>query len=42
MALLAMSEKFGHFGTGDLEISISSDTDFEKAKLLLERAYNSG
>lgn len=34
--------KIGHFGTGDLEISISSDTDFEKAKPLLERAYNSG
>lgn len=32
--------KIGHFGTGDLEISIASDADFEKAKPLLDRAYN--
>lgn len=32
--------KIGHYGTGDLEISISSHADFEKAKPLLERAYN--
>ena len=32
--------KIGHYGTGDLEITISSDADFEKAKGLLDRAYN--
>ena len=32
--------KIGHFGTGDLEITIGSDADFEKAKPLLDRAYN--
>jgi predicted transport protein len=32
--------KIGHFGTGDLEITITSDSDFEKAKPLLDRAYN--
>ena len=30
----------GHYGTGDLEISIKTDQDFEKAKPLIERAYN--
>lgn len=29
----------GHYGTGDLEISIKSIEDFVKAKPLLERAY---
>ena len=29
----------GHFGTGDLEITISSDADMEKAKSLLVRSY---
>ncbi|MCL6683165.1 DUF5655 domain-containing protein [Sphingomonas alba] len=32
--------KIGHYGTGDLEITIASDLDFEKAKPLLDRAYN--
>jgi predicted transport protein len=32
--------KIGHFGTGDLEITLSSDADFERAKPLLDRAYN--
>lgn len=32
--------KIGHFGTGDLEITIASDADFEKAKHLLDRSYN--
>lgn len=32
--------KIGHYGTGDLEINITNAADFEKAKLLLERAYN--
>lgn len=30
----------GHYGTGDLEISIKNEKDFYKAKGLLERAYN--
>lgn len=30
----------GHYGTGDLQITIKNETDFEKAKPLLERAYN--
>jgi len=29
-----------HFGTGDLEITITSISDLEKAKILLDRAYN--
>lgn len=33
--------QIGHFGTGDLEITIRSMTDFEKAKLLFERSYES-
>ncbi len=32
--------KIGHFGTGDLEITIANDADFEKAKPLFDRAYN--
>ena len=32
--------KIGHFGTGDLEITLASQADFEKAKPLLDRAYN--
>jgi predicted transport protein len=32
--------KIGHYGTGDLEIVIGSDADLEKAKPLLDRAYN--
>lgn len=31
----------GHYGTGDLEITISSNEDFEKAKPLLVRSYES-
>jgi predicted transport protein len=34
--------KIGHFGTGDLEITIASHADLEKAKPLLDRAYNEG
>ena len=30
----------GHYGTGDLEIVIKPDKDFQKAKELLDRAYN--
>jgi len=31
--------KIGHFGTGDLEITLSSREDFERAKPLLEHSY---
>jgi predicted transport protein len=31
--------KIGHFGTGDLEITISSKNDFEKAKSLFFKSY---
>ena len=30
----------GHYGTGDLQVTIKSATDFERAKPLLEQAYN--
>lgn len=30
----------GHFGTGDLEITIQSVSDFEKAKTLLDQSYS--
>ena len=30
----------GHYGTGDLEISIKNEEDFVKAKSLFDRAYN--
>lgn len=30
----------GHYGTGDLEVSIKNENDFLKAKSLIERAYN--
>lgn len=29
----------GHYGTGDLQITIKSAQDFERAKGLIERAY---
>lgn len=32
--------KVGHYGTGDLQIIIKDANDFEKAKPLIERAYN--
>ena len=31
--------KIGHFGTGDLEITLTSRADFERAKPLLEQSY---
>jgi predicted transport protein len=34
--------KVGHFGTGDLEITIASLADLERAKPLLDRAYHEG
>ena len=33
--------KIGHFGTGDLEIRIASESDFERAKPLIQRSYES-
>ena len=30
----------GHYGADDLELSISNAEDFEKAKPLIEQAYN--
>ena len=32
----------GHFGTGNLEVIVSNERDFEKAKPLVERAYFEG
>jgi len=29
----------GHWGTGDLELTLRTPADFEKAKSLIERAY---
>lgn len=34
--------KIGHFGTGDLEIVISSAADFERAKPVLDLSYENG
>ena len=34
--------KIGHFGTGDLEITIASAADLERARPLLDRAYHEG
>ena len=30
----------GHWGTGDVEVSLKNSADFEKVKALIERAYN--
>lgn len=30
----------GHFGTGDLQILIKTEADFEKAKIIIDKAYN--
>lgn len=32
-------KNIGHYGTGDLEISIKTEKDFQKAKPLIDRAY---
>jgi predicted transport protein len=32
--------KVGHFGTGDLEITLAKPEDLEKAKLLIKRSYD--
>jgi len=34
--------KIGHFGTGDLEVTIMNDHDLDRARPLLERAYQGG
>lgn len=34
--------RIGHFGTGDLEITIRSDEDLERAKPLIVRSYEDG
>lgn len=34
------TRNIGHYGTGDLEITIKSSEDFEKAKPLLDQAYD--
>jgi predicted transport protein len=34
--------KIGHFGTGDLEITLASPADFGRAKPLLDVAYQNG
>jgi Uncharacterized conserved protein len=34
------TRNIGHYGTGDLEISIKSEEDFYKAKELLKKAYD--
>lgn len=31
--------KIGHFGTGNLEVTIRNDTDFERAKYLIQQSY---
>jgi predicted transport protein len=32
--------KKGHWGTGDLRVTLKTPEDFERAKLLIDRAYN--
>jgi len=34
------TSKIGHYATGDVEITIHNQADFEKAKPLIDRAYN--
>ena len=34
------TSKIGHWATGDVEVVIRTEADFEKAKLLIDRAYN--
>lgn len=31
--------EIGHYGTGDFEVSIASEEELERAKLLIEMAY---
>jgi len=37
--MLERTKSIWHFGSGDLEITISSDDDLEKAKDLLIKSY---
>lgn len=32
-------KEIGHLGTGDLEIRITNEKDFERAKVIIEKAY---
>ena len=32
--------QIGHYGTGNVEVTIRNRADYEKAKALLDRAYN--
>jgi predicted transport protein len=32
--------QIGHFGTGDLELTLRTLEDFERAKLFLEQSYD--
>ena len=34
------TSQIGHYGTGDVEVTIRNRADYEKAKLLLDRTYN--
>lgn len=34
------TREVGHYGTGDLEVTIQNTKDVEKAKPLLDRVYN--
>lgn len=34
------TSQIGHYGTGDVEVTIRNRADYEKAKALLDRAYN--
>lgn len=34
------TSQIGHYGTGDVEVTIRNRADYEKAKLLLDRVYN--
>ncbi len=34
------TSNIGHWGTGDVELTIKSSKDLEKAKPLIDRAYN--
>ncbi|CAG9268353.1 hypothetical protein PUN4_550256 [Paraburkholderia unamae] len=31
--------QIGHWGTGDVELTLRSQTDFDRSKALLERSY---
>ncbi|MNL71007.1 hypothetical protein D3C87_1960890 [compost metagenome] len=35
-------QNIGHFGSGDLQVTLRSMADFEKAQALLRQAYEAG